>query len=526
MKRELRADQMMAVENLREAYREGKRRVMINAPTGWGKTIFAAHLTESAQSRRRRVLFTVPTIELVNQTVERFWEQGIRDVGVIQADHPNTDWAKPIQVASVQTLQKKSILPEFDLCLIDEAHVWFQFYDRLFTEAGRKLIAGFSATPFTKGLGAPGRYDHLQIAMTTAEAIQKGLLSDFRVIAPTHPDLSGVKTVAGDYHEGQLSQFMRQETLVGDCVENWLKHGKGRPTLAYGVDRAHAELMCQKFKDAGIQAGYMDCFTLPCSRSQIKKDFADRKIEVVWNVDTLTTGVDWDVRCEVMARPTKSAIRFIQIVGRSLRTAKDKDYALIIDHTDNHLKRFGYVTDIVCGDLDDGQGRGPAEKKIEVKLPAECPRCHMLRIAQLTKCPNCGYVAERTTRAHWVDGDLAHYSPRDSREEVLRRDLMIKGSEAPAVVRRAWWGMLLSIRDEKGKSDKWALAQFRERFGVWPHKYYGTERLTPDKRVRDWVKSRQIAWAKSHDRGRADSDYLPHSGGFSSLASAVHAKSE
>ena len=73
-------------------------------------------------------------------------------------------------------------------------------------------FVGLSATPWTKGLGK--HYDDLIVATTTAELIDKGFLSPFRVFAPAHPDLSGVKVVAGDYHEGQLSEAMSKPVLV------------------------------------------------------------------------------------------------------------------------------------------------------------------------------------------------------------------------------------------------------------------------------------------------------------------------
>src|SRR6476620_6981033 len=104
---------------------------MMQAPTGFGKTVLSAAIVSNAQAKNKRVLFTVPAIALVDQTVEAFWAQGVRDIGVIQAAHAMTDWSKPIQVASVQTLQRRPI-PKADVVLIDEAHKWFRFYEKWF----------------------------------------------------------------------------------------------------------------------------------------------------------------------------------------------------------------------------------------------------------------------------------------------------------------------------------------------------------------------------------------------------------
>jgi DNA repair protein RadD len=63
-------------------------------------------------------------------------------------------------------------------------------------------------------------------------------LSPFRAFAPSEPDLAGVRTVAGDFHEGELADRCDTTKLVGDVVAEWLKRGEDRPTLSYAVNRA------------------------------------------------------------------------------------------------------------------------------------------------------------------------------------------------------------------------------------------------------------------------------------------------
>jgi superfamily II DNA or RNA helicase len=221
MKRELYPHQMKALEMLRSSIGQGRRRPILQAPTGLGKTMLAAALVDGARSKGKRVLFTVPALSLVDQTVKAFFDEGIYEIGVIQSNHIMTDWSRPVQIASVQTLQRRD-LPEADAVVVDEAHRWHTFYEKWFTDPAwlRKPIIGLSATPWTKGLGR--WYDDLIIAATTAELIEAGYLSPFRVFAPSHPDLTGVRTVAGDYHEGDLGEAMNKGPLVADVVETWL----------------------------------------------------------------------------------------------------------------------------------------------------------------------------------------------------------------------------------------------------------------------------------------------------------------
>jgi superfamily II DNA or RNA helicase len=195
MNRDLRPHQSQAIEMLKQSLRSGKRRPLVQAPTGFGKTLVAAAIIEGALAKGKRVIFTVPVLPLVEQTVEAFRNDGVRNIGVIQGFHMMTDWSLPVQIASVQTLQRRKI-PEADVVIIDECHRWFNFYGRWMMDPawqGRPFI-GLSATPWTRGLGQ--YYDDLIIAATTQDLIAAGYLSPFRVYAPSHPDLTGVRTVA------------------------------------------------------------------------------------------------------------------------------------------------------------------------------------------------------------------------------------------------------------------------------------------------------------------------------------------
>jgi DNA repair protein RadD len=302
--RELRDYQAQAIDDLRDALREGHRRVVLQAPTGYGKTVLASHVVKMARDKGKRVVFTVPALDLIDQTLASFWADGVGDIGVIQADHSETDWSRPVQIASVQTLARRTF-PKADLVIVDECHRAHEVIPKWMGETEVPFI-GLSATPWTKGLGK--HWDRLLISATTAKLIDLGHLSPFRVFAPSHPDLTGVKTVAGDYHEGQLSEAMNKSPLVADVVETWILRGENRPTLCFGVDRAHAKHLQQRFEQAGIACGYQDAHTQKDERAAIKRSFHSGEFKVVSNVGTLTTGVDWDVRCIILARPASVAM--------------------------------------------------------------------------------------------------------------------------------------------------------------------------------------------------------------------------
>jgi superfamily II DNA or RNA helicase len=397
----LRPYQQEALAALKQSIGQGVRRIMLGAPTGAGKTEIAAAIVDGALQKGNRVAFVVPAISLVDQTVERFWQRGIRDVGVIQANHSMTDWSRPVQVCSIQTLASRRTFPEAQVVVFDEAHMIHEAHRTWLADPAWRGVpfVGLSATPWSKGLG---RYFESLIPVTTTQAlIDQGYLSPFKVFATGHPDLRGVKTVAGDYHEGELSAAMRAGSLTADIIDTWIARHNGAKTLVFAVDRAHAKALQSRFEAAGVPAGYQDAHTSDTERREIRRKFHTGEFRVVSNVGTLTTGVDWDVRCLVLARPTKSEILYTQIIGRVLRTAPGKDFALILDHSDT-TQRLGFVTDIHHDELD----KGERTKAPRILRPKECPRCAALRLPRLSECPNCGFKPEPVSGVVEQTGEL------------------------------------------------------------------------------------------------------------------------
>ncbi|EDX9442895.1 DEAD/DEAH box helicase, partial [Salmonella enterica] len=374
---------------------------MVYAPTGSGKTGLAAFIVAGFVSRGMRVLFCAPYTILIGQTANRFVEYGLPgdEIGYIWADHPNYDPDRKIQIASADTLIRRVFPDNIDLLIIDEAHLRkkriLQDIERL-RASGVKVI-GLSGTPFSPFLGK--YYDRLIKPTTIGELIQRGDLSKYEFYAPTKPDLKGVKTKSSleygnDYNETQLAEIMCGSTLVGDIVQNWLENGRDLPTIAFCVNVAHANFLTIQFNQAGVNAEVMTADTPTEERQTIIHRFETGATKIIVSVGVLVAGFDSDVRCIIYARPTKSEIRWLQALGRGLRTAPGKESCLIFDHSGT-VHRLGYPDSIEYDDLpgkSDGMEESVrrADEERAEKLPHECSQCHYMKPAGVYVCPKCG----------------------------------------------------------------------------------------------------------------------------------------
>lgn len=498
----LRPYQIGAINRLFEEIRAGRKPVCM-APTGAGKGRIIAELVKIGQRKGRRVAVCAPMLSLIGQTWRVLADEGIPeiDMGVIQADNPLANAAAAVQICSVDTLVRRRSLPEVDLVIIDECHRFTKLVPRWMEEAPQTKFIGFSATPWRADMHK--EWDSMVVAATMKELIDEGFLSPYRAFAPSSPDLSEVKIVAGDYHEGQLSEVMQKPKLIADVVNTWREKAGGRPTLVFAVDCAHARLLQEQFHGTGSSAGYCDAYT-PVEgkdgREEMLAKLRTGELNVICNVGTLTTGVDAPfVSCIQLARPTRSEMLYIQIVGRGLRNAEGKQDCLILDHSDT-IKRLGFPDDIHYDDFV-RKNAAREDKEKQERLPKPCPQCSYLLMPGVRECPSCGFVkAAPSSRIIHEDGSL----------EEVTRGAPKKQKQLPLEDRRRWHAALHALALEYGKSHKWVSAHYKEKFGEWPPRYFTATPGPVDAHIRSWVHSRRIAYAKAMAKKKALQNDVQH----------------
>lgn len=476
----LRPHQIRAIDLIRQSLAQKNHRVVCQGPTGFGKTLVAAKIIERACAKGNGVIFTAPAVSLIDQTVEAFEAEGIRDIGVMQANHPRTNPMAQVQVASVQTLARREI-PSAAMVIVDEAHIKADVIDKLMLERPDLYFIGLSATPWRAGMGLT--WQDLVIPTTIGELIEGGYLSRFTVYAPDVPDLSGVKVKAGEYAESALEQVMGDAKLMGHVVENWLENGQNRPTLCFAVNRAHAAALKLEFERHGIAAEYVDAMTDMVERSRINRRFRSGDVRVICSVRTMTTGVDLPVSCIIDAAPTMSEMLHVQKIGRGLRVNEGTEDCVVFDHAGNSL-RLGLVTDIHHEMLDKTPPGKPKPRLARAEvLPKECSKCSALHTGRV--CPCCGN--ERVPQAN---------------VEVKDGGLVPVGGKVPVPTKaekQAFYSMALHLARMRGKAPTYAAGLYKGRFGVWPRSLEEV-RIAPDAAFLNWEKSRRIAWAKKMEK--------------------------
>ena len=482
--------QQLALDELRKSFKQGMKRPMLYASVGMGKTVVAAHIVTGVLDKGKRVLFVAPYTALINQTARSFMAQGIPKPGIMQADHPWTNPGKRLQIASVQTLSRRAI-PDVDLIIVDEAHLQYEVICKLMKDTDVPVI-GLSGSPFSKGLGK--YYDNLIHTSSMRQLIDDGFLSDYVAYSHDKPDLTGIKTVAGDYHEGQLGKRMSDPKLVGCVIDTWLKHGENRPTICFAVNVAHAEFIGAELDRVNISNVVITGRTPMEEREVHFTQFKKGNLKVLVNVGTLVAGFDSDVRCIIDAAPTKSNIRHVQKLGRGLRVADGKDHLIILDHAGN-LVNLGFPDDIEIERLDSGDKKEAAEDKEKQekvkkeKEPKECTKCHHMKKAGEHECSKCGFIPKFIENVEVEEGELTAIKTTNkySKDDKQRIFAELKGYQRERMLAG------------KNLTDGWVANIYKDMVGVWPKGLRDTP-SQPSEQVRGFIKHKAIVWARSKNK--------------------------
>lgn len=341
---ELRPYQEEAKESVFREWEEGKARTLLVLPTGTGKTIVFAKITEDCVRQGQRVLILAHRGELLEQAADKIRKATGLGCATEKAEQTCMGSWFRVVVGSVQTLMRTSRLTNFpsdyfNTIIIDEAHHCISdSYQKVLNHFRDARILGVTATPDRGDMRNLGSvFESLAYEYTLPKAIREGYLSPIKAqTIPLKLDLTGVGTQAGDFKTADLGTAL--DPYLYQIADEMFKYCKDRKTVVF----LPLVKTSQKFRDILNTKGFRAAEVNGSSqdRAEILKDFEEDRYNVLCNSMLLTEG--WDcpsVNCVIVLRPTKVRALYSQMVGRGTRLHPGKEDLLLLDflwHTERH----------------------------------------------------------------------------------------------------------------------------------------------------------------------------------------------
>lgn len=440
----LRPIQKEAIDCTLEAFTSGETYHLLQAPVGWGKTIFASALMSKAvHTWGVKCLFLAHLKELVVQTVDKFEKvDPSLSCGLVMGKDKRIG---DVTVGTRQTVEKNlDIFEMVHLIIVDEVHLYGSQYqkivDHFAAKNDRLRVLGVTGTPFSLKEGwiyGDGKiWDEPCHATTMDQMIDMGYLSRYRykMAESLDEELKGVKKVGGEFKEGDLGEMLQEEHHLGTVKHAIEEYAQGRKSImVFAVTIEHAEKL----------AAFLGCDAV---HSKLKKDvwremvdrFKSGEVRILVNVSQLSIGFDSPrVDCVVIARPTMSPALHTQICGRGLRIMEGKEDCLFIDLVGNYLRH---------GLPSNPKVRKPKEKQEDKekgeKESSVCPECFEIVEGDALECPHCG--AEMAIRKEIVDRNEEVRLMEIEREKNANR--FVKWWEKDAVSKRGFHGVRFCVK--------------------------------------------------------------------------------
>lgn len=405
--------------------RQGVKSVLIQSPTGSGKTLLTAHMLRAAADKGMPSWFIVHRRELIKQSTIAFDGEKIKH-GIISANFESrkTDL---IQIASIQTLVRryhKYRVPK--LIVWDECHhIASNSWAKIFESFPNSFHIGLTATPERlDGTGLAKWFRQMVKGPSVSWLIENGYLSPYKLFAPTNIDLKDVRISMGDYRGTELVQVIDKPSITGDAIKHYKKLADNKRAVVFCASIAHSKHVVAQFNEAGVSAVHVDGETDANERDEAIRRFRDGKVKVLSNVELFGEGFDLPaIEVAILLRPTQSLGLFLQQVGRSLRPFEGKAHAIILDHAGNS-QRHGLPDDEREWSLE-GRKKKPRGKPVSsVRI---CPSCFAANRRGCQICSQCLHTFEVESREiEERDGELSEIDVAQIKRDRFREQSQSK----------------------------------------------------------------------------------------------------
>lgn len=319
MKYQLREPQQIVLNKIRTHVAEGKKKILVVAATGFGKTILSYEICRSALERKKKVLFTNHRITLAEQSAKKFDDL---KPGYLQGSKKNTD--ANLIVATLQTLLADTEVKNPDIIILDEVHYGYEskLIKSVFEKYPDAIYIGLSATPLDdRGFLLEG-FEAIVDDYQTGDLIKLGWLTPFDVYAPMSIDTSSVRmnSKGTDFVEEDLEKVINKDDINESIVNSYLQLGQGRKFICFAVNKQHCLDLAKMFERSGTPVGIISAETKVSDRKVLMQMFASGELKGLLSIEILTAGFDDPtVSCIIFATVTKSWKKYIQCAGRGIR---------------------------------------------------------------------------------------------------------------------------------------------------------------------------------------------------------------
>ncbi len=385
-------------------------RILVHMPTGTGKTKTTMHIISqylnSVTEGKGLVIWIAHSNELLLQAYETFqnvWSHlATFDITIYKGwvNVPDV-FDNGILFVSIEALQKKRNKPVFNelskkasLIVFDEAHkvgatITKQCIDELMREKndyGKKFI-GLTATPgrttevgrqnsifradFDRSVGIDvDRINAISLSQDEVRnyrgskepikyfqengylsVVTKKLLDykvDHEILLEIEKEL---KSKGEKYSDKLLEKISLNKSRNLKIIEELHNLDDNKiPTIVFACSVKHAKLLSAFLKLSNVENSLVYGDMSSVDRKRAIDDFKNGVVNIIINDEILTTGFDsTNIRCVFITSPTKSVIKYSQMIGRGLRGPKmnGNPECLLIDVQENLLvynenKAFGH----------------------------------------------------------------------------------------------------------------------------------------------------------------------------------------
>ena len=482
-------DVLSILKALRAGTQAAFRAVLVQAPTGAGKTVLFCVVAEKVSSWGFRVLILVHRREILDQTIKTLHRLGVSCAPIMPG---RTMSMNLVQVGMVQTVKNRMHqIPRPDLIILDEAHHTLQTgaFGHVVNFWNSTPLLGMTATPCRlsgEGLGrsAQGVFDKMILGPSLRWLVAEGWLAFPKLYRPPNVVQVQYHVKKGDYDQAEQAEVMMDKAIVGDVISHYRQHLDGLPTICACVSIEHARVMAEQFVLAGYRAQAVWGDMPRADREATLDGLRTGAVQIVTFCDLISEGVDVPlVMGCILLRRTLSLSLYLQLVGRALRpvyadgfdleskegrlaaqAAGMKPHAVILDHVGNYALH-GHV-------LADREWSLEATKRKKGDKPPvtwTCPDCGAVWPGTPKRCPDCGYTekeapAREVKPMKQIEGELVEAGVPEDQAEGLAAFVKRTEGMAPGVRAKAMWAKAFELQDQ-GDNGRQTMEKLAEAVG-------------------------------------------------------------